>query len=203
MSERSNLTNTRVTENRVAPEKSVFDNAADNFEKTTQANNVILNRDAPLEERKKAVKFFRAVDLNEIAGIANGTKLKEEAVKVYDPFSDSFTTIKEQKYTEAERQKALEHYIQAAALSVEFIKGGVLENGITTQGVRFDPKKIDPARFRLLTEEELDAVKDITNINSKDPSFLKVKEIAKQIDADDVFEVITKQQKLLKSLAEL
>jgi hypothetical protein len=203
LEEKSNLTNTRVTESKVAPERSVFDNAADNFEKTTQANNVILNRAAPLEERKKAVRFFRDVDLNDIAGIVNGTKLKEEAVKVYDPFSDSFTTIKEQRYTEAEKQKALEHYIQAAALSVEFIKGDVLKNGITTQGVRFDPKKIDPARFRLLTEEELDAVKDITDVNSKDPSFLKVKEIAEQVDADDAFEVITKQQKLFKSLADL
>jgi hypothetical protein len=203
LEERSKLTNTRITENQVAPEKSVFDNTVDNFEKTTQANNVILNRAAPLEERKKAVRFFRDVDLNEIAGIVNGTKVKQEATSVYSYTTGAATVTPAQPYTEAEKQKALDHYIQAAALSVEFIKGDVLKKGITTQGVRFDPKKIDPARFRLLTEEELDAVKDITDINSKDPSFLKVKEIAKQIDADDAFEVITKQQKLFKSLADL
>ena len=203
LEERSKLTNNRITENQVAPEKSVFDNTVDNFEKTTQANNVILNRAAPLEERKKAVRFFRDVDLNEIAGIVNGTTFKQKATSVYSYTTGSATVTPAQPYTEAEKQKALEHYIQAAALSVEFIKGGVLENGITTQGVRFDPKKIDPARFRLLTEEEIDAVKDITDINSKDPSFLKVKEIAEQIDADDAFEVITKQQKLFKSLSDL
>ena len=203
LEERSKLTNNRITENQVAPDKSVFDNTVDNFEKTTQANNVILNRAAPLEERKKAVRFFRDVDLNEIAGIVNGTTFKQKATSVYSYTTGSATVTPAQPYTEAEKQKALEHYIQAAALSVEFIKGGVLENGITTQGVRFDPKKIDPARFRLLTEEEIDAVKDITDINSKDPSFLKVKEIAEQIDADDAFEVITKQQKLLKSLSDL
>ena len=106
-------------------------------------------------------------------------------------------------YKPKEQEQALQNYMQGAALSTEFTKQEVIDNGVTSHGVRFDIKQIDPARVRLLTDEEIAEVKDITDLKSTNKTFLKVKELAKKLGADDVFEVITKQQRLLKALADL
>ena len=200
MKERSEKTQVRVTESRTAPERGIFDDAQDEFENTIQANNVILNRDADIQERRKALKFFRTVDLNELANIASGSAVKGPAMTFFG-FGASRTYVP--TYKPKEQEQALQHYMQGAALSTEFTKQEVLDNGVTSHGVRFDIKQIDPARVRLLTDDEINEVKDITNIRSKNKTFLKVKELAKKIGADDVFEVITKQQRLLKALADL
>jgi hypothetical protein len=203
MSERQTLTDTRVTEKAVAPEDSIFDDIGDTLEKTTQANNVLLNLNAEKEEKKKALKYFRNIDLNELANIASGQRNKGKLVRSFGPFDPIEGTVVGNYYTPKEKDEALQNYMQGAALSTEFTKQEVLDNGVTSHGVRFDIKQIDPARFRLLTDEEINEVKDITSIRSRNKTFLKVKELAKKIGADDVFEVITKQQRLLKALADL
>jgi hypothetical protein len=203
MSERQTLTDTRVTEKAVAPEDSIFDDIGDTLEKTTQANNVLLNLNAEKEEKKKALKYFRNIDLNELANIASGQRNKGKLVRSFGPFDPIEGTVVGNYYTPKEKDEALQNYMQGAALSTEFTKQEVLDNGVTSHGVRFDIKQIDPARVRLLTDEEINEVKDITSIRSRNKTFLKVKELAKKIGADDVFEVITKQQRLLKALADL
>jgi hypothetical protein len=203
MKEREEKTQVRVTETSKAPEPSIFDDTQDEFENTVQANNVVLNRAAPIEERRKALKFFRNVNLNNLSGIAAGTSVKAEGFKTTDPLTGIVITFQPKRYSKEEQEQALQHYMQGAALSTEFTKQEVLDNGVTSHGVRFDIKQIDPARVRLLTDEEINEVKDITSIRSKNKTFLKVKELAKKIGADDVFEVITKQQRLLKALADL
>ena len=203
MKEREEKTQVRVTETSKAPEPSIFDDTQDEFENTVQANNVVLNREAPIEERRKALKFFRNVNLNNLSGIAAGTSVKAEGFKTTDPLTGIVITFQPKRYTKEEQDQALQHYMQGAALSTEFTKQEVLDNGVTSHGVRFDIKQIDPARVRLLTDDEINEVKDITSIRSRNKTFLKVKELAKKIGADDVFEVITKQQRLLKALADL
>ena len=203
MSERQTLTDTRVTEKAVAPEDSIFDDIGDTLEKTTQANNVLLNLNAEKEEKKKALKYFRNIDLNELANIASGQRNKGKLVRSFGPFDPIEGTVVGNYYTPKEKDEALQNYMQGAALSTEFTKQEVLDNGVTSHGVRFDIKQIDPARVRLLTDDEINEVKDITSIRSRNKTFLKVKELAKKIGADDVFEVITKQQRLLKALADL
>ncbi len=93
--------------------------------------------------------------------------------------------------------------MNGGAVRSEVTKQEVLDNGVTSHGVRFDIKQLDPARVRLLTDKEIEEVKDITDLKSTNKTFLKVKELAKKLGADDVFEVITKQQRLLKALADL
>jgi len=203
MSERQTLTDTRVTEKAVAPEDSIFDDIGDTLEKTTQANNVLLNLNAEKEEKKKALKYFRNIDLNELANIASGQRNKGKLVRSFGPFDPIEGTVVGNYYTPKEKDEALQNYMQGAALSTEFTKQEVLDNGVTSHGVRFDIKQIDPARVRLLTDDEINEVKDITSIRSKNKTFLKVKALAKKLGADDVFEVITKQQRLLKALADL
>ena len=200
LSERAERTNTRVTESNKAPERSIFDDEQDELENTIQANNVILNREAPVKERKAALKFFRDVNLNDLANIASGSAVKGPAVTFYGRGA-SKTYIP--TYKPKEQEQALQNYMQGAALSTEFTKQEVIDNGVTSHGVRFDIKQIDPARVRLLTDEEIAEVKDITDLKSTNKTFLKVKELAKKLGADDVFEVITKQQRLLKALADL
>ena len=200
LSERAERTNTRVTESNKAPERSIFDDEQDELENTIQANNVILNRDADVKERKAALKFFRDVNLNDLANIASGSAVKGPAVTFYGRGA-SKTYIP--TYKPKEQEQALQNYMQGAALSTEFTKQEVIDNGVTSHGVRFDIKQIDPARVRLLTDEEIAEVKDITDLKSTNKTFLKVKELAKKLGADDVFEVITKQQRLLKALADL
>ena len=200
LSERAERTNTRVTESTKAPERSIFDDEQDELENTIQANNVILNREADVKERKAALKFFRDVNLNNLSNIASGTAVKGPAVTFYG-MGASKTYIP--TYSKKEKDQALQTYMRGAALSTEFTKQEVLDNGVTSHGVRFDIKLIDPARVRLLTDEEIAEVKDITNLKSTNKTFLKVKELANKLGADDVFEVITKQQRLLKALADL
>lgn len=203
MKEREEKTQVRVTETSKAPEPSIFDDTQDEFENTVQANNVVLNREAPIEERRKALKFFRNVNLNNLSGIAAGTSVKAEGFKTTDPLTGIVITFQPKRYSKEEQEQALQHYMQGAALSTEFTKQEVLDNGVTSHGVRFDIKQIDPARVRLLTDDEINEVKDITDLKSTNKTFLKVKELAKKLGADDVFEVITKQQRLLKALADL
>ena len=203
LSERAERTNTRVTEKDVAPEDSFFDDIGDTLEKTIQANNVLLNLNAEKEEKKKALKYFRNIDLNELANIASGQRNKGKLVRSFGPFDPIEGTVVGNYYTPKEKDEALQNYMKGAALSTEFTKQEVIDNGVTSHGVRFDIKQIDPARVRLLTDEEIAEVKDITDLKSTNKTFLKVKELAKKLGADDVFEVITKQQRLLKALADL
>ena len=200
LSERAERTNTRITESTKAPKRSIFDDEQDELENTIQANNVILNRDAEVKERKAALKFFRDVNLSNLSNIASGTAVKGPAVTFYG-MGASKTYVP--TYSKKEQDQALQNYMQGAALSTEFTKQEVIDNGVTSHGVRFDIKQIDPSRVRLLTDEEIAEVKDITDLKSTNKTFLKVKELAKKLGADDVFEVITKQQRLLKALADL
>jgi len=211
MAERKALSKTRVTENTTAPEKSYFDDTSDRLEKTIQANNVLLNVDADKAERKKAMKYFRNVDLNELASIASGQKEKDKftqilptpAPRAFGPFDPVEGTVVAGYYTPAERDDALQNYMQGAALSMEFTKEEVLRNGVTSHGVRFDIKQLDPARVRFLTTEEVEEIKEITDLKSTNKTFLKAKKLAEQIGADDVFDLITKQERLHKALKNL
>jgi hypothetical protein len=203
LSERAERTNTRVTEKDVAPEDSFFDDIGDTLEKTIQANNVLLNLNAEKEEKKKALKYFRNIDLNELANIASGQRNKGKLVRSFGPFDPIEGTVVGNYYTPKEKDEALQNYMKGAALSTEFTQQEVIDKGVTSHGVRFDIKQIDPARVRLLTDEEIAEVKDITDLKSTNKTFLKVKELANKLGADDVFEVITKQQRLLKALADL
>lgn len=211
MAEREALSKTRVTENTTAPEKSYFDDTSDRLEKTIQANNVLLNVDADKAERKKAMKYFRNVDLNELASIASGQKEKDKftqflptpAPRAFGPFDPVEGTVVAGYYTPAERDNALQNYMQGAALSMEFTKEEVLRNGVTSHGVRFDIKQLDPARVRFLTTEEVEEIKEITDLKSTNKTFLKAKKLAEQIGADDVFDLITKQERLHKALKNL
>ena len=203
MTEREALSKTRVTENTTAPEKSYFDDTSDRLEKTIQANNVLLNVDADKAERKKAMKYFRNVDLNELASIASGQKNKGTIVRSFGPFDPVEGTPVANYYTTAEKDDALQNYMQGAALSMEFTKEEVLRNGVTSHGVRFDIKQLDPARVRFLTSEEVEEIKEITDLKSTNKTFLKAKKLAEQIGADDVFDLITKQERLHKALKNL
>ena len=201
MVERDELTKSKVTENNTAPEKSYFDDASDRLAKTIQANNVLLNVDADKGERKKALKYFRNVNLNELAGIASGSAVKGPTVRLYGRGGTS--AIYTPSYSPKERDEALQNYMQGAALSMEFTKEEVLRNGVTSQGVRFDIKQLDPARVRFLTSEEVEEIKEITDLKSTNKTFLKAKKLAEQIGADDVFDLITKQERLHKALKNL
>jgi hypothetical protein len=203
MTEREALSKTRVTENTTAPEKSYFDDTSDRLEKTIQANNVLLNVDADKAERKKAMKYFRNVDLNELASIASGQKTKGTIVRSFGPFDPVEGTPVANYYTPTEKDDALQNYMQGAALSMEFTKEEVLRNGVTSHGVRFDIKQLDPARVRFLTAEEVEEIKEITDLKSTNKTFLKAKKLAEQIGADDVFDLITKQERLHKALKNL
>jgi hypothetical protein len=203
MTEREALSKTRVTENTTAPEKSYFDDTSDRLEKTIQANNVLLNVDADKAERKKAMKYFRNVDLNELASVASGQKTKGTIVRSFGPFDPVEGTPVANYYTTAEKDDALQNYMQGAALSLEFTKEEVLRNGVTSHGVRFDIKQLDPARVRFLTFEEVEEIKEITDLKSTNKTFLKAKKLAEQIGADDVFDLITKQERLHKALKNL
>ena len=203
MSERESLSKTRITENTTAPEPSYFDDLSDKLEKTIQANNVLLNVDADKAERKKAMKYFRTVDLNELASIASGQKTKGTIVRSFGPFDPVEGTPVANYFTTTEKDDALQNYMQGAALSLEFTKEEVLRNGVTSHGVRFDIKQLDPVRVRFLTAEEVEEIKDITDLKSTNKTFLKAKKLAEQIEADDVFELITKQERLHKALKEL
>jgi hypothetical protein len=203
MTEREALSKTRVTENTTAPEKSYFDDTSDRLEKTIQANNVLLNVDADKAERKKAMKYFRNVDLNELASIASGQKTKGTIVRSFGPFDPVEGTPVANYYTPTEKGDALQNYMQGAALSMEFTKEEVLRNGVTSHGVRFDIKQLDPARVRFLTTEEVEEIKEITDLKSTNKTFLKAKKLAEQIGADDVFDLITKQERLHKALKNL
>jgi hypothetical protein len=203
MAEREALTKTRVTENTTAPEKSYFDDTSDRLEKTIQANNVLLNVDADKAERKKAMKYFRNVDLDELASIASGQKTKGTIVRSFGPFDPVEGTPVANYYTPTEKDDALQNYMQGAALSMEFTKEEVLRNGVTSHGVRFDIKQLDPARVRFLTFEEVEEIKEITDLKSTNKTFLKAKKLAEQIGADDVFDLITKQERLHKALKDL
>jgi len=201
MVERDELTKSKVTENNTAPEKSYFDDASDRLAKTIQANNVLLNVDADKGERKKALKYFRNVNLNELAGIASGSAVKGPTVRLYGRGGTS--AIYTPSYTPEERDEALQNYMQGAALSREFTKEEVLRNGVTSHGVRFDIKQLDPARVRFLTSEEVEEIKEITDLKSTNKTFLKAKKLAEQIGADDVFDLIAKQERLHKALKDL
>ena len=201
MVERDELTKSKVTENNTAPEKSYFDDASDRLAKTIQANNVLLNVDADKGERKKALKYFRNVNLNELAGIASGSAVKGPTVRLYGRGGTS--AIYTPSYSPKERDEALQNYMQGAALSREFTKEEVLRNGVTSHGVRFDIKQLDPARVRFLTSEEVEEIKEITDLKSTNKTFLKAKKLAEQIGADDVFDLITKQERLHKALKNL
>ena len=203
MTEREALSKTRVTENTTAPEKSYFDDTSDRLEKTIQANNVLLNVDADKAERKKAMKYFRNVDLNELASIASGQKSKGTIVRSFGSFDPIEGTPVANYYTPAERDDALQNYMQGAALSMEFTKEEVLRNEVTSHGVRFDIKQLDPARVRFLTSEEVEEIKEITDSKSTNKTFLKAKKLVEQIGADDVFDLITKQERLHKALKDL
>ena len=203
IAEREALSKTRVEENKTAPEKSYFDDTSDRLEKTIQANNVLLNVDADKAERKKAMKYFRNVDLNELASIASGQKTKGTIVRSFGPFDPVEGTPVANYYTPTEKDDALQNYMQGAALSMEFTKEEVLRNGVTSHGVRFDIKQLDPARVRFLTAEEVEEIKEITDLKSTNKTFLKAKKLAEQIGADDVFDLITKQERLHKALKDL
>ena len=56
--------------------------------------------------------------------------------------------------------------MQGAALSREYTKEEVIRNGVTSHGVRFDIKQLDPARVRFLTSEEVEEIKEITDADS-------------------------------------
>ena len=58
MKERSEKTQVKVTEASKAPEPSIFDDTQDEFENTVQANNVVLNREAPIEREEKLLNFL-------------------------------------------------------------------------------------------------------------------------------------------------
>ena len=93
--------------------------------------------------------------------------------------------------------------MQGAALSMEFTKEEVLRNSVTSHGVRFDIKELSPDRVRLLTAEEVEEIKDITDLKNTNKTFLKAKKLAEQVGADDVFDLITKQERLHKALKDL
>ena len=203
LSEKQQKSSSTVLENKEAPEPSWFDDETDKLEKTTQANNVLLNPKAEKAEKKKALKYFRNVDLNKLAGIATGSVVKAEGFKTIDPFTGIVVTFQPKPFSKEEKEQALQRYMQGAALSMEFTKEEVLRNSVTSHGVRFDIKELSPDRVRLLTAEEVEEIKDITDLKNTNKTFLKAKKLAEQVGADDVFDLITKQERLHKALKDL
>ena len=176
--------------------------------KIGQANGVIANPNAPVEERKKAIQLLASAKAKEasreLSDIAMGRKNKEESFTL-PTFSSIFGDSKGYQvpavpFTASEKKDALDQLVKIYAFSGDFADTQVLKGGKLPE-FSFDIKNLDSRVIVLITPEEADEIRDIEDA-SKVP--VDIVERANLVGrGDDVTTFINDQVKLLTRLGRL
>lgn len=176
--------------------------------KIGQANGVIANPIANIDERKKAIQLLASPEAKEVAGeladIAMGRKNKKESYTlptVFSIFGDAahYKTAPV-PFTPGEKKKALDQLVNIYAFSGDFADTKVLKGGKLPE-FSFDVKELDSRVIVFITPEEASEIRNIEDV-SKLPK--DIVERAKLVGrGDDVTAFINDQVKLLTRLGRL
>ena len=170
--------------------------------KIDQANGVIANPSADIDERKKALQLIASSEakeaIGELADIAMGRKNKREGYTAFGPGIS--VDVPPEPFTPGERESAQKQVIKSRAVSGDFADTKVLKGGKLPE-FSFDVKELDSRIIVLITPEEASEIRNIEDV-SKLPK--DIVERAKLVGrGDDVTAFINDQVKLLTRLGRL
>ena len=134
---------------------------------------VIFNSETSKEERKEARSF----------NIQHTNKLLKEFTRIYNDKRQTFET----------RMSAKTDYFRHARFNESTFNLEALRTGYVRDGFKFDPRKIEIGNTVLISEERLEEVKDIENLESVPDD---IKEIAQLVGSDNPLKLIELQVKL-------
>lgn len=134
---------------------------------------VIFNSETSKEERKEA-RYFN---------IQHTNKLLKEFTRIYNDKRQTFET----------RMSAKTDYFRHARFNESTFNLEALRTGYVRDGFKFDPRKIEIGNTVLISEERLEEVKDIENLESVPDD---IKEIAQLVGSDNPLKLIELQVKL-------
>ena len=136
------------------------DNPEDVVKNVQQNRRVLSNKATPDEERKKALNYIRKnIDptLSHFARIAAPNSRRERRV------GGANRLVGYVAYTPKQRKEATDNYFELARLSGVFALPNALKEGVTRNGFKFDPKKIEPFTTVLLTVPQVNSVANISD----------------------------------------
>jgi len=191
----------------------LFDDVEDKELKVKQDLMVFSDVDADTKERRKAFKNLRNADAEttlRLRLIARGEipKIKAEQPKRYYSSRSGFggsigKEVKRVEYTLKERKKALNQLVQIEAARGKLVDALLLDQPVTKDGDRFNPKLLNSAQFPLVSKEdilELVELLDATAAERKaNKVFQEAVKKANKIGEDDVLEFIRNQREIFKS----
>jgi hypothetical protein len=191
----------------------LFDDAEDKELKVKQDLMVFSDVDADTKERRKAFKNLRNADAEttlRLRLIARGEipKIKAEQPKRYYSSRSGFggtisKEVKRVEYTLQERKEALNQLVQIEAARGKLGDALLLDQTVTKDGDRFNPKLLNSAQFPLVSKEdilELVELLDATEAERKaNKVFQEAVKKANKIGEDDVLEFIRNQREIFKS----
>lgn len=152
---------TATTPDTEAVTASIWGDDPEDVVKNVQQNRSVLsNKATPDEERKKALNYIRKnIDptLSHFARIAAPNSRRERRV------GGANRLIGYVEYTPKQRKEATENYFELARLSGVFALPNALKDGVTRDGFKFDPKKIEPTSTVLLTVPQVNSVANISD----------------------------------------
>ena len=184
---------TATTPDTEAVTASIWGDDPEDIVKNVQQNRSVLsNKKTPVEERKKALNYIRkniGPTLRHFSGIAapNSGRVMPTA---------DWTGLKFERvpYTPQQRKEATENYFELARLSDVFTLPNALKNGVTRDGFKFDPKKIEPTSTVLLTVPQVNSAANISD-PAKVPA--DIKKVIRLIGyKGDALTFVRKQRKL-------
>lgn len=176
--------------------------------KIGQANGVISNPNAAIEERKKAIQLLASAEAKkasrELADIAMGRKNKEESYTLPTVFS-IFGNAEPYKsapvpFTASEKKDALDQLVKIYAFSGDFADTQVLKGGKLPE-FSFDIKKLDSRVIVLITPEEASEIRDVEDATKLPEDIVERARLVGR--GDDVTAFINDQVKLLTRLGRL
>ena len=191
----------------------LFDDVEDKELKVKQDLMVFSDVDADTKERRKAFKNLRnadAVTTLRLRLIARGEipKIKAEQPKRYYSSRSGFggsigKEVKRVEYTLQERKEALNQLVQIEAARGKLGDALLLDQPVTKDGDRFDPKLLNSRQFPLVSKEdilELVELLDATEAERKaNKVFQEAVKKVNKIGEDDVLEFIRNQREIFKS----
>lgn len=191
----------------------LFDDAEDKELKVKQDLMVFSDVDADTKERRKAFKNLRNADAEttlRLRLIARGEipKIKAEQPKRYYSSRSGFggtisKEVKRVEYTLQERKEALNQLVQIEAARGKLGDALLLDQPVTKDGDRFNPKLLNSAQFPLVSKEdilELVELLDATEAERKaNKVFQEAVKKANKIGEEDVLAFIRNQREIFKS----
>lgn len=167
------------------------DDPEDIVKNVQQNRSVLSNKATPDEERKKALNYIRKnIDptLSHFARIAAPNSRREKRV------GGANRLVGYVAYTPKQRKEATDNYFELARLSGVFALPNALQYGVTRDGFKFDPKKIEPTSTVLLTVPQVNSVANISD-PAKVPA--DIKNVIRLIGyKGDALTFVRKQRKL-------